>query len=258
MQKLLIQNVSKWFLSGRERLLAVKNVSLRIEERELCVVVGPSGCGKSTLLNLVAGFILPSEGTILLDGEVVYRPGKDRGFVFQRGALFPWMRVQNNVEFGLKCRHVPRRERRKISNKYINLVGLQGAERKYPHELSGGMQQRAEIARALANDPLLLLMDEPFAALDAQMRDILQTELLEIWRRTGKTILFITHNVEEAVFLGTKIVVMTASPGQIKAEFTSVPGERGLDSHRRESELKQKILELVKEEVLRVRGEDGT
>lgn len=252
MTKLSIDKVSKCYRARGQTAVALRHITLAISQGELCVVVGPSGCGKSTLLNLVAGFVEPTEGRILLDGRAVDGPGPERGVVFQRGALFPWMRLQGNVEFGLRCRGVPKDERRKIAREYIQLVGLKGAERKYPFELSGGMQQRAEIARALANEPEVLLMDEPFAALDAQMRDILQEELLNIWHRTGKTILFITHNVDEAVFLGTKIVVMTTAPGEVKAEITSSPGDRAANQN-----LKAKISELVKEEVLRARGADA-
>ena len=253
MYKLRIDNVSKRFAARGETVGALRKIDLTVEAGDLCVVVGPSGCGKSTLLGLIAGFAEPSEGAILLDGRTIDGPGSDRGVVFQKGALFPWMRLQGNVEFGLRCKGIGRRERREIARRYIELVGLRGSERKYPFELSGGMQQRTEIARALANDPEILLMDEPFAALDAQMRDILQEELLSIWKRTGKTILFITHNVDEAVFLGTKIVVMTASPGAIKAELAGTPGDRGLSAQN----LKDEIARLVKEEVLRSRSLDA-
>src|SRR5262249_1605428 len=218
----------KRFKARGQTITALRDITFTIQQSELCVVVGPSGCGKSTLLSLIAGFTEPSEGTILLDGRIVERPGSDRGVVFQKGGLFPWVRGQANVEFGLRCKGIPEASRRETAREYIALVGLEGSEKKYPFELSGGMQQRAEIARALANNPEILLMDEPFAALDAQMRNILQEELLVIWKRTGKTILFITHNVDEAVFLGTKVIVMTASPGSIKAELRTNAGSSGV------------------------------
>jgi NitT/TauT family transport system ATP-binding protein len=252
--KLLINGVWKRYTARGQTVTALRNITFAIQQGDLCVVVGPSGCGKSTLLSLIAGFAEPSEGTILLDGRVVEHPGRDRGVVFQKGGLFPWMRLQANVEFGLRCRGIATARRQEIAREYIGLVGLDGSERKYPFELSGGMQQRAEIARALANDPEILLMDEPFASLDAQMREMLQEELLIIWKRTGKTILFITHNVDEAIFLGTKVIVMTASPGSIKAELST---NASSTSAGREA-LKEKIARLVREEVPRALRSDVT
>ena len=195
---------------------ALDGVDLSIEAGEFVVVVGPSGCGKSTLLDLLGGLSRPTGGRILLDGQPVSRPGLDRGIVFQQYALLPWRTALGNVEFGLEATRVPRRERAAHAREYLELVGLTGFEGRHPHELSGGMRQRVAIARSLAYDPDVLLMDEPFAALDAQTRESLQDELLRIWQRTGKTVVFITHGIEEAVYLGQRVAVMTSRPGRIK------------------------------------------
>ncbi|MFB7368347.1 ABC transporter ATP-binding protein [Streptomyces sp. NPDC056222] len=195
---------------------AVDGIDLEISAGEFVVLVGPSGCGKSTLLDLLGGLARPTGGQILLDGEPVTGPGLNRGIVFQQYALLPWRTAQGNVEFGLEATGVPRRERAARAREFLDLVGLTGFESRHPHELSGGMRQRVAIARSLAYDPDVLLMDEPFAALDAQTRESLQDELLRIWQRTGKTVVFITHSIDEAVYLGQRVAVMTSRPGRIK------------------------------------------
>ncbi|MFI0859603.1 ABC transporter ATP-binding protein [Streptomyces smyrnaeus] len=197
-------------------LTALDGIDLHVATGEFLVVVGPSGCGKSTLLELLSGLSRPTAGRILLDGEQVTGPGLDRGIVFQQYALLPWRTALGNVEFGLEATSVPRRERAAHAREYLDLVGLAGFTDRHPHELSGGMRQRVAIARSLAYDPDVLLMDEPFAALDAQTRESLQEELLRIWQRTGKTVVFITHGIEEAVYLGQRVAVMTSRPGRIK------------------------------------------
>ncbi|MCQ4041865.1 ABC transporter ATP-binding protein [Streptantibioticus rubrisoli] len=205
---------------------ALDGVNLRMNAGEFVVVVGPSGCGKSTLLDLLGGLARPTGGRILLDGQPVTRPGLDRGIVFQQYALLPWRTALGNVEFGLEATGVPRRERASRAREYLDLVGLAGFESRHPHELSGGMRQRVAIARSLAYDPDVLLMDEPFAALDAQTRESLQDELLRIWQRTGKTVVFITHGIEEAVYLGQRVAVMTSRPGRIKQVVPIAFGSR--------------------------------
>jgi NitT/TauT family transport system ATP-binding protein len=195
---------------------ALENVTLDVKPGEFLTLVGPSGCGKSTLLDLLGGLTMPSGGRILLDGRPVTGPARDRGIVFQQYALFPWRTAIQNIEFGLEVAGVGARERRERAMHYLDLVNLSAFANRYPRELSGGMKQRVAIARSLAYDPEVLLMDEPFAALDAQTRETLQTELLRIWRRTGKTIVFITHGIDEAIVLGQRVAVMTARPGRIK------------------------------------------
>jgi len=192
---------------------AVEHFSIDIEVGEVFCLLGPSGCGKTTVLKLLAGFEAPTAGHILMDGQPVTGADRDRGVVFQGDdSLYGWLTAVENVEFGLKMRHVPKLERRERATRYLELVGLKGQERKYPAELSGGMKQRIQIARVLANEPKMLLMDEPFAALDAQTRSLMQEELANIWRTTRTTILFITHDIDEAVTLGTRIGVMRAGP----------------------------------------------
>jgi NitT/TauT family transport system ATP-binding protein len=203
-------------------LTALHEIDLEVRAGEFIVIVGPSGCGKSTLLDLLGGLAQPTSGQILVDGVAVRGPGLDRGIVFQQYALFPWRTAKANVEFGLEAKGVKRRERTDRAREYLDLVGLTGFHDRYPHELSGGMKQRVAIARSLAYDPDVLLMDEPFAALDAQTRDSLQDELLRIWQRTGKTIVFITHGIEEAVYLGQRVAVLTSRPGRVK-EIIDVP-----------------------------------
>ncbi len=217
--KLVFDGVSKRFGRGPDSVLAVQRADAYVGEGDFLCIVGPSGCGKSTLLNIVAGFETPSAGEVRLDGKLVDRPGAERGVVFQQGALFTWMTVLENVAFGPRARGVAAGEARDTAMRYLEMVGLKAFAKRYPYELSGGMQQRVGIARALANDPDVLLMDEPFAALDQQTRELLQEEIKRIWKRTRKTVLWITHSIEEALFLASHLVVMTARPGRLKAAY---------------------------------------
>lgn len=217
--KLIVDGVSKRFGTGSYAVRALEVIDIAVGAGEFLALVGPSGCGKSTLLNIVAGFETPTSGRVTLDGSPITGPGPERGVVFQQGALFTWMTVEENVAFGPRARGKSASEARDIASRYIELVGLAGFARRYSYELSGGMQQRVGIARALANEPEVLLMDEPFAALDQQTRELLQEEIRAIWRRTNKTVLWITHSIDEALFLATHVAVMTARPGRIKAAF---------------------------------------
>ena len=219
--KLVVERLAKSFGNGNTAVQAISPIDLYVGKGDFLCVVGPSGCGKTTLLNIAAGFERPTSGRVLLDGRPITGPGAERGVVFQQGALFNWMNVLENVAFGPRAQGVPVARAREQAAALLDLVGLSAFAAKYPYQLSGGMQQRVGIARALANDPEILLMDEPFAALDQQTRELLQEEIRNIWRRTGKTILWITHSIEEALFLATHIVVMTARPGRIKAAFRS-------------------------------------
>ncbi|MFC0038288.1 ABC transporter ATP-binding protein [Actinomadura rayongensis] len=215
--KIEVQGLGKTFaIRGGGTFDALQDISFALPEGDFLVVVGPSGCGKSTLLDLLGGLTRPTSGRVLLDGAEITGPALDRGIVFQQYALLPWRTAQRNVELGLEASGVPRRARAATAREYLQLVGLTGFEDRYPHELSGGMRQRVAIARSLAYDPGVLLMDEPFGALDAQTRESLQQELLRIWERTGKTVVFITHDIDEAVYLGRRVAVMTARPGRIK------------------------------------------
>jgi NitT/TauT family transport system ATP-binding protein len=214
-----MSNVSKRFVTSRHDTTALQDISLDVQEGEFICVVGPSGCGKSTLLNLIAGLDQPTSGQMTFDGKPLTGSGADRVVVFQEPALYPWLNVRANVEFGLKIKGTPKNERRDIVDRYLELVNLTRFDKAFVHELSGGMKQRAQLARALAVEPRMLLMDEPFAALDAQTRDALQLELQDIWARTGSTVLFITHNVREAALLGDRVFVMTPGPGRIKTEI---------------------------------------
>ena len=200
-------------------LTALEDITLDVRSGEFLTLVGPSGCGKSTLLDLLGGLAAPTSGRILLDGRPITGPGRDRGIVFQQYALFPWRTAAENVAFGLDIAGLKAKPRRDIARHFLDLVGLSAFADRYPHELSGGMKQRVAIARSLAYDPEVLLMDEPFAALDAQTRETLQGELLRIWRATGKTIVFITHGIDEAIVLGQRVAVMTSRPGRIKRVF---------------------------------------
>jgi NitT/TauT family transport system ATP-binding protein len=250
-----IGNVTKVFGKGPERIVALENVTLDIEEGEFTVVIGPSGCGKSTLLYLLAGFDKPTQGELLLYGKPILNPGPDRGFVFQEYALFRWKTVLGNVMFGLLNNGWSRKDARQKAMEYIELVDLKGFENMYPHTLSGGMKQRVGIARALAYDPKVLLMDEPFGALDAQTRKYMQAELARIWAKMRKTVVFITHSVIEAVFLADKVVVLTARPGKVKGIVqVDLPRPRDYTGSDYLS-VREKILGLLEEEVLKGVGD---
>ena len=210
-----ISGVTQEFEKEDGKFLALDTVNLNVEQNEFICVVGPSGCGKTTLLNIIAGLCKPTTGTVKVRGELVTGPGKGKGVVFQQYALYPWLTVEKNVEFGMRMKGVPKAERAEIAKKYIDLVGLSKFAKAYPKELSGGMKQRVAIARAYATAPEVLLMDEPFGALDAQTRAQLQENLLKTWEQERKTCFFITHDVEEAVLLATKIIIMSAGPGHI-------------------------------------------
>jgi len=259
--KISFQQVRKEFIVRGEgggpahRFTALEDITLDVRPGEFLALVGPSGCGKSTLLDLLGGLTAPTSGRILLDGRPIEGPARDRGIVFQQYALFPWRTAAQNVEFGLDIAGLKARERRERAQHYLELVGLSAFAERYPHELSGGMKQRVAIARSLAYDPEVLLMDEPFAALDAQTRETLQGELLRIWRTTGKTILFITHGIDEAVVLGQRVAVMTSRPGRIK-HVVEIP-----EALRREEEdvrslpdfgpVRHEVWSLLREEVLK-------
>lgn len=211
--------------AGDKDGLVLKDINLSIPKGEFHIFLGASGCGKTTLLNIIAGFLEQTSGEALLDGEEIKKPGAERGVVFQNAdaAIFPWLNVRKNVEYGLKIRHVEKKERHRIVQESIDLVGLKGHENKYPSELSGGMKQRVQIARSIASDPEVLIMDEPFGALDAQTRRLLQDELIQIWKKTGKTILFVTHDLQEAVYLGEKISIFSSAPNANIAQRVEVP-----------------------------------
>jgi len=234
------------------RFEALRDVSIDVEAGEFISIVGASGCGKTTLLRIADGLIKPTRGEISVDGRPVSGPGPDRGFVFQQDALFPWRTVLDNVIFGLEVQGRKKSESRARADGLVRLVGLSGFEHHFPHELSGGMRQRANLARALTIDPDVLLMDEPFAALDAQTREIMQAELLRIWRSNKKTVLFVTHQIDEAVFLADRVVVMTSRPGQVKAVLdVNIPRPRDLTIKRtpRFLEVVDEIWKMIEEEV---------
>jgi NitT/TauT family transport system ATP-binding protein len=259
--KISFQQVRKEFVVRGEgggpsdRFTALEDITLDVRPGEFLTLVGPSGCGKSTLLDLLGGLTAPTSGRILLDGRPIEGPARDRGIVFQQYALFPWRTAAQNVEFGLDIAGLKARQRREIARHYLDLVGLTAFADRHPHELSGGMKQRVAIARSLAYDPEVLLMDEPFAALDAQTRETLQGELLRIWRATGKTIIFITHGIDEAVVLGQRVAVMTSRPGRIK-HVVEIP-----EALRNETEdvrslpefgpVRHEVWSLLREEVLK-------
>ncbi|TIO49852.1 MAG: ABC transporter ATP-binding protein [Mesorhizobium sp.] len=233
-------------------VLALDDVSLKVARNEFCVIVGPSGCGKSSLLYLAAGLNDATSGSIRVDGREVIEPGPDRGMVFQSYTLFPWLTVRANIEYGPKRKGLPAEQRKQIVDQYLNEVGLAPFADHYPAQLSGGMKQRVAIARALANDPAVLLMDEPFGALDSQTRGTMQKLLLRVWERQQKTVLFVTHDIDEALVLGDRVLVMTARPGKIKAEIkVDIPRPRSMDVILEPDfiALKRRILGLLHDEI---------
>lgn len=221
MSKLVIENVSRVFpaVRGGTPTRALEPTNLSVADNDFVTILGPSGCGKSTLLRMVAGLDTPTTGRILLDGKAITGPGADRGMVFQSYTLFPWLTVAENVAFGLRERGISQKERSNAAREWLDKVGLTSFASHFPKQLSGGMQQRTAIARALANDPKMLLLDEPFGALDNQTRALMQELLLGIWERERKTVIFVTHDIEEAIFLASRVVVMSARPGRIKADI---------------------------------------
>jgi len=250
---LSIRGVSRTFTSSHGQTPALQATDLEVAENDFITILGPSGCGKSTLLRIVAGLDEPSAGEVLLDGRRIIGPGADRGMVFQSYTLFPWLTVQDNVSFGLRERGLPREEQIATAQRWIAKVGLDGFEHHYPKQLSGGMQQRTALARALANQPRMLLMDEPFGALDHQTRELMQELLLGIWEAEQKTVLFVTHDIDEAVFMGSRVVAMSARPGRIKLErAVSLPHPRhyALKTSAAFSELKAELMQQLRVEVL--------
>lgn len=240
-----VKNVTKTFGD----LVVFRKISLEFKEGEFSCIVGPSGCGKTTLLRIIAGLENADEGNIVVNGKLMNEPNKEKGMVFQEFTLFPWRTVRKNVEFGLEYEGMSPSDRLKSSETYVRLVGLSGWEDKYPYELSGGMKQRVAIARALANNPKILLMDEPFASVDAQTRNILQGELLRIWEETGKTIVFVTHNIDEAVYLAERVIVLTSPPAK-KKRVHQIELKRPRNRTGSEfTKVREKILKEISEEV---------
>jgi NitT/TauT family transport system ATP-binding protein len=260
--KLEIKNVTRRFRSiekdSRNLVTAIENVNLSIEEGEFICFVGPSGCGKSTLLNILAGLDMPTEGEVILNGQPVKETGPDRIMVFQENALFPWLKVIDNVEFGLKMAGIGKKKRYEIAMHYLDMMQLTKFVEAFTYQLSGGMKQRVAIARALVMDPEVLLMDEPFAALDSQTRDLLLVELQLIWARTRKTIVFVTHNIIESVCLGDKIVVFTNRPGRIKKEIRVNYRRPRLTEDSNLHEYQRKVLDELRTEIISARKMEGS
>jgi NitT/TauT family transport system ATP-binding protein len=255
--QIAIEKVSHVYRPPRGRpVLALEDVSIEVKPREFLALLGPSGCGKSTLLYLLGGFLPIERGSILVNGKPVAGPGPDRGIVFQHFALFPWKTVRDNILYGLERQNMPREERQARAQAFIDLVGLSGFEDSYPSQLSGGMKQRTALARTLAFDPSILLMDEPFGALDAQTRHLMQSELLSIWQRTPKTVIFVTHDVQEAVYLAERVAVMSARPGRIKAivETKFDKNDAGVFKDKAFIDKGDELWNLVREEAIKAQG----
>jgi NitT/TauT family transport system ATP-binding protein len=256
--ELVLKNVSKTFKTKNGPLKALEEINVDVEEGEIVCFIGPSGCGKSTILNIIAGLERPDpDGTVSIDGSPVGGPGPDRLVIFQQDALFPWLNVISNVEFGLKMKGFPKKKTRPLAEEFLRMVHLSKFGNAYVHELSGGMRQRVALARALVVNPKMLLMDEPFSALDAQTRERLQTLLQTIWSIIGKTIIFVTHNIREAVCLGDRVIVMTARPGRVKREYrVDLPRPRRIGNTRL-IELSNLMMEELREEIEKVAREEG-
>ena len=247
--KVWLRDITLRYKTNGAELLALDNINLKVKPGEFLCIVGPSGCGKSTLLHLIAGLQQPTSGTVLIDNDPIDGPGTDRIVIFQELGLFPWLTVAENVEFGMKMKAIPKAERRQKTQDYLRLVQLSQFSGSYIHQLSGGMRQRVALARALATEPDVLLMDEPFAALDAQTRDLLHDELERIWAETGRTIIFVTHNVREAARLGDRVALFTFRPGRIKREFlVELPRPRQIEDVS-VTQCAKSILDDLREEI---------
>lgn len=254
--KVEVDKVNKIFNESKgESVVALEDISFKVDEGKFLVILGPSGCGKTTLLRIIAGLELPTNGKVSVSGNEVHGPGRDRGMVFQSYTSFPWLTVRKNIEFGLKLGNMGRNERKDRVDEYITKVGLEGFEKSYPHQLSGGMNQRVAIARTLANDPDVLLMDEPFGALDAQTRWQMQELLLDVWEAEKKTVIFVTHDVEEAVFLADRICILASKPGRIK-EFKDVTKELGRErdlnvkTDKKFADLESEVLAIIRADAM--------
>ena len=245
MGELVIENLSKEFKKGKETFAALQDIHLTVQNGEFVTILGPSGCGKTTLLRIIAGLETHTNGTMVLSGEKITGPGTKRGMVFQEYSLFPWKTVLGNVMFGPMMQGVSKENAKKIAEEYLDLVGLSDFRNSYPYELSGGMKQRVAIARALANEPEIILMDEPFGALDAQTRNNLQNELLRIWQEEKRTIIFVTHSVDEAVFLSDRIIILSKNPGTIKKEINmTIPRPRDR-TRPEENAIRNEVLRIL-------------
>jgi NitT/TauT family transport system ATP-binding protein len=254
-----VEGLSKLFVRGTQRVEAIRDLHLRVDDGQFVAIVGPSGCGKSTFLHILGGFVPKDAGSMRIDGHEVAAPGPDRGMMFQDLALFPWRTVEGNVGWALEVQGRPRAEREATVDRYLALVDLLAFRRAYPTELSGGMRQRVALARVLAFDPGVLLMDEPFGALDAQTRELMQEELQRIWSQTGKTVLFVTHDIEEAVYLGDRVIVFTARPGEIKAALDiALPQPRNIEVKKSAefTAYRNTIWDLLRDEVLKARVQE--